>query len=47
MKLRILKKVVRVGPESLGVIINKDICEELKIVHGDKLVIDIIRRCKK
>ncbi len=42
-----IKKVVKVGNNSLMVIINKDIIERMNIKEGNSLVVDIVRNLKK
>lgn len=45
--MRMIKKAVKVGTNSLMVIIDVDIVKRMKIKEGDRLVVDIIRRLKE
>jgi len=44
--MRMIKKVVKVGNNSLMVIIDSDVVGKMKIEEGDRLVVDIVRRLK-
>ena len=44
--MRVVKGVIQIG-DSLGVIINKLVLEEMSVVKGDAVVVDVVKKVRR